>query len=72
MEMLRKKFEQNKLWLCYSMVAAFIWGLAAHSYGFMDNSFSHDSLNELHGAIFGSDLKIVMGRVSSVQRSGAQ
>lgn len=63
MEMLKKKFEQNKIWLCYSMVAAFIWGLAAHSYGFMDNSFSHDSLNELHGAIFGSDLKIVMGRV---------
>ena len=63
MERLRKKFEQNKIWLCYSMMAAFIWGLAAHKYGFMDNSFSHDSIKELHGAIFGSDWKILLGRI---------
>ena len=63
MEGLRKKFGQNKIWLFYAMLATFIWGLAAHMYGFMGNSFSHDSLKELHGAIFGSDWKIKLGRI---------
>lgn len=60
---LRQRFERNKKWLCFSLLATFLWGLAAHAYCFVNNSFSHDSLNELHGAIFGNDWKIALGRI---------
>ena len=63
MDKLREKFEKNKEWLCFSLAATFLCGLLAHAYCFFDNSFSHDSLNELHGAIFGSDWKIELGRI---------
>lgn len=56
-------YERNKKWLYFSLVATFIWGLAAHGYCFFDNSVSHDSLNEFHAAIFGNDWKISLGRI---------
>lgn len=63
MNQLRERFENQKKWLYFSLAATFIWGLVAHAYCFFDNSFSHDSLNELHGAIFGTDWKVELGRV---------
>lgn len=63
MNQLAQAFERNKAKLYFSLAATFIWGLLAHGYCFFDNSFSHDSLNELHGAIFGNDIKIGSGRI---------
>lgn len=55
-------YEENKKWLWFSLIAAFVWGLAAHGYCFMDNNVSHDSLNEFQSAILGNDIKIGSGR----------
>ena len=56
-------FERNKSKLYFALASTFFWGLLAHAYCFFDNSFSHDSLNELHGAIFGNNIKLVSGRI---------
>ncbi|MGN0978456.1 MAG: glucosyltransferase domain-containing protein [Faecousia sp.] len=63
MKCLRQEIEQNKKWLIYALLATFFWGLAAHMYCFTNNSFSHDSLNEFHAAIFGNEWKIRSGRI---------
>lgn len=63
MNRLSQAFERNKKWLYFALVATFLWGMLAHGYSFFDNSFSHDSLNELHGAIVGNQLKMGSGRV---------
>ena len=63
MNPLTDALERNKKKLLFSFAAVFFWGLLAHGYCFFDNSFSHDSLNEMHGAIFGNDLKITSGRI---------
>ena len=36
--------------------------ILAHGYGIMDSNFSHDSLNEFNGLIFGNQWKIQLGR----------
>lgn len=60
---LHKYYEQNKRTLILALAATFLWGLLAHGYCFFHYNFSHDSLLELHGAIFGNDWKISLGRV---------
>ena len=52
MDQLTNAFERNKRQLLFALTATFFWGLLAHAYCFFGNSFSHDSLNEFHGAIF--------------------
>lgn len=63
MNNLSRKFEENKKWLIYALVFTFIWGFFAHGYSFVDNNFSHDSLAEFHGEVFGNNLKLGSGRV---------
>ena len=51
-------YEKNKKMLLFALVCTFLWGMLAHGYCFFDNSFSHDSLSEFHGAIFGNGVKM--------------
>ena len=53
---------KHKKQLSFSMAATFFWGLLAHAYRFFNGNFSHDSLNELHAAIYGNNLRLVSGR----------
>lgn len=62
MNRLLKIFEQNKKQLFFVMICTFFWGMLAHGYGFMQNSFSHDSLNEFNSADVSNSLKIQLGR----------
>ena len=59
---LSKKFEANKKWLIFSLIAVFIWGFFAHGYCFANSSFSHDSLNEFNGADGSNLWKVQLGR----------
>lgn len=63
METLRKTYSEYKQTIIFVIAATFFWGLLAHSYCFFEYGFSHDSLKELHGAIYGNDWKISLGRV---------
>lgn len=62
MNFVRNVWEKYKRQLFFAMVAAFFWGLLAHAYRFFNGNFCYDSLNELHGAIFGNNIKIGSGR----------
>lgn len=62
MNNLLKTFERNKKQLLFVILCTFFWGLLAHGYGFMQNSFSHDSLNEFNGADGSNLWKIQLGR----------
>ena len=55
-------FSTYKKEFLFCMAAVFIWGLAAHAYGFMQDSFSHDSLNALDGGSTETAWKILIGR----------
>lgn len=59
---MRAQFERNKRQLCVALIAVFLWGLAAHGYGFLQSSFSHDSLTEFDGADWSNTWKIMLGR----------
>ena len=63
MDRLTNTFERHKQQLFFALAATFFWGLLAHAYCFFANSFSHDSLNEFHGAILGNDIKLTSGRI---------
>lgn len=58
-----EKIKDNKQLICYCMIVTFIWGMVAHAYIFLNNPFSHDSLNEFNGTIYGNDWRIQLGRV---------
>lgn len=60
---IKEKAENNKKTLLQCTVFTFIWGLAAHAYMFLNNSFSHDSLNEFYAKIYGNDIRIAYGRI---------
>lgn len=55
-------FSRHKKQLIFAMAATFFWGLLAHAYCFFNGNFSHDSLNELHGAILGNNFRLISGR----------
>lgn len=59
---LTEKFQQNKTNLIFAMMAVFVWGLAAHSYGFLHANFSGDSLSEFCGEMGSNSWKIQLGR----------
>ena len=56
-------WETHKKQLSFAMAATFFWGLLAHAYRFLNGNFCHDSLSEFHGAIYGNDHKIELGRI---------
>ena len=58
-----ENIRENKQQIGYCMIATFLWGMLAHAYIFFNNPFSHDSLNEFNGAIYGNDWRIQLGRV---------
>ena len=62
MNNLSQTLEKEKKLCLYSLAVTFLWGLLAHGYGIMDSNFSHDSLNEFNGLIFGNQWKIQLGR----------
>lgn len=62
-ERVKGYFARHRYWLLFSLGATYLWGLLAHGYCFFDNSVSHDSLGEYHGTVFGSVLKMEVGRV---------
>lgn len=62
MNFVRNVWEKYKRQLFFAMVATLFWGLLAHAYRFFNGNFCYDSLNELHGAIFGNNIKIGSGR----------
>ena len=49
--------------LYLALAFTFLWGLAAHGYGFSQSAFSHDSLNEFYAADGGNSWKIEIGRI---------
>ena len=61
MNSLKKTFEDNKKWLLWALISAFVWGMAAHGYGFFHDAFTHDSLSGFGGDT-GDAWKISLGR----------
>ncbi len=57
----KKKWEGNRSLLLYCLISTFILGLIAHAYMFFQDTFSHDSLNELNSADY-NEWKIQLGR----------
>ena len=54
---------EKTIMLCFCMISVLFWGMAAHGYGFLHSSFSHDSLAEFNGAMGSDAWKIQLGRV---------
>lgn len=52
--------ERKSLLLCF--VSTFIFGIVAHAYGFLNDIFSHDSLNALYSGADENMAKIAVGR----------
>ena len=53
---------QDKQRFSFAVLATFFWGLLAHGYGFLHDSFSGDSLSEFYGAMGSNAWKIQLGR----------
>lgn len=62
MHNLSQTWEKEKKLCLFSLAATFLWGLFAHGYGIMDSNFTHDSLDEFYGSIYGTHVKISVGR----------
>lgn len=63
MHRIKETLQQSKNQLYLALAVTFLWGLWAHGYGFLHDSFSKDSLSEFYGASGGSAWKIQLGRV---------
>lgn len=54
-------WKRNEKWLIWALLSTFVWGLVAHGYGFLHDTFTHDGLSGLVGS--GSNSwKISLGR----------
>lgn len=60
---LKRVDDRNGRQLCFCMISVFLWGLAANGYGFLQSSFSHDSLAEFNGAMGSNSWKIQLARI---------
>ncbi len=56
------RFEEERKTLITATIAVFAWGLAAHAYGFLNLTISHDSVNEFFTSGGVSQWKISLGR----------
>lgn len=59
---IRSKIMQHKDSLAFCFVVVFLWGMAAHAYGFMRSSLSHDVLNAFVASASEETWKIMLGR----------
>ena len=57
------KIQDKKKINCFCWMCTFLWGLVAHAYGFMQNSFSHDALNAFIATKTEDIWKIELGRI---------
>lgn len=53
---------ESRKWLYFSLLSVFIWGMLAHGYRFVHDSFTHDSLSEFNGLVYGNAIKFESGR----------
>ncbi len=60
---LENGFHREKRMLGFCLVVTFIWGLAAHAYGFINANFSHDALNALYAGDAEETWKRMLGRM---------
>lgn len=60
---LKRFWEANRRVIVICLIATFVWGLAAHGYGFANFQLSHDSLDGLYAEMTDNDHKIELGRV---------
>lgn len=58
-----EKWGNNKVLFIKSMIFTFIWGLVTHGYMFLNNSISHDSLNEFINNEQTFAIKMAVGRI---------
>lgn len=65
MNLLSDKIKQNRKVLLICLISVFLWGLAAHNYGFVHSSFSHDSLFEFNGDGLSNYIRLRNGRFLS-------
>lgn len=61
-EMCKRIWAEDRQKLTVSFIATFIFGLAAHAYGLLNNIFSHDSLNAIYADSTENLIKISVGR----------
>lgn len=61
-EKIKKIWAEDRIKLIVSFVSTFAIGLVAHAYGFLNNIFSHDSLNALYADSTENLAKISVGR----------
>jgi len=57
----KNALQRNRNWLLWAVASTFGWGLIAHGYGFLHDTFTHDSLSGLVGT-GGNAWKISLGR----------
>lgn len=55
-------YKSNKIQLLLSIISTYIIGVIAHAYGFLNNIFSHDSLNAMYADATENSAKISVGR----------
>lgn len=60
MDKVKTLIKKNRIELILAFASTFIWGIFAHAYIFLNNSISHDSLNEF---IYINEWKVAIGRV---------
>lgn len=65
MNLLSDRTDRNRKTLLICLISVFLWGLAAHNYGFVHSSFSHDSLFEFNGDGLSNDIRLINGRFLS-------
>ena len=62
LNIMKEKFLVRKKTIIFCFCTVFFWGLLAHAYGFLNNSFSHDALNAFAATAVEESIKIKRGR----------
>lgn len=57
------RIRQGTPQLVAAMLSTLFWGMMAHGYAFLHHNFTHDSLDEFNGALYGNSQKLELGRV---------
>ena len=62
MNTIKNYYKINKTQIIFCLLSAIVFSLIAHAYGFLNNIFSHDSLNALYADPTENQWKIALGR----------